>query len=302
MTLIPFISASRRAQDQAHPAQRQRAAQHRYPARHHRLPLRPAHQPGPQGQDRALHRRRAAGGHQLRRRAPHLLRAAQPARRGPGPPGDRQAGSGDRAARTWPSGLTLVDKLKSANGHGAHRAGGQVRAAAGRLPERRRGARPRRHPPRPQPGDHLGGRRDAARRRRSPPGSSRPTASWCPAASASAASRARSWPRATPARTRCPTSASAWACRWPWPSSPATWPAWSGANSSEFDPSTELPGHRPAARAEGRRRHGRHHAPGRLALQAGAGHQGLRGLRRGGHLRAPPPPLRGQQRLPQPAC
>ena len=42
-----------------------------------------------------------------------------------------------------------------------------------------------------------------------------PTASWCPAASASAASRARSWPCAMPARTTSPSWASAWACRWP---------------------------------------------------------------------------------------
>ena len=39
------------------------------------------------------------------------------------------------------------------------------------------------------------------------------TASWCRAASASAASRACSTPSATPARTRCRTSASASACR-----------------------------------------------------------------------------------------
>ena len=42
----------------------------------------------------------------------------------------------------------------------------------------------------------------------------RRTASWCPAASASAARRARSWPPASPGRARCPISASASACRW----------------------------------------------------------------------------------------
>ena len=42
-----------------------------------------------------------------------------------------------------------------------------------------------------------------------------------------------------------------------------------GANSSEFDPETPLPGHRPAARAEGGRGHGRHHAPGLRSGQAG---------------------------------
>ena len=41
------------------------------------------------------------------------------------------------------------------------------------------------------------------------------TASWCPAASASAGRRARSWPPASRGRARCPISASASACRWP---------------------------------------------------------------------------------------
>ena len=39
------------------------------------------------------------------------------------------------------------------------------------------------------------------------------TPSWCRAASASAAWKARSWPPAMPAKTRFLTSASAWACR-----------------------------------------------------------------------------------------
>ena len=39
VTLIPFIEASRRTQDQAHPAQRQRASRDRYSARHHRVPV-----------------------------------------------------------------------------------------------------------------------------------------------------------------------------------------------------------------------------------------------------------------------
>ena len=41
-----------------------------------------------------------------------------------------------------------------------------------------------------------------------------------------------------------------------------------GANSTEFDPETPCPGHRPPARAEGGRRHGRHDAPGRRPDQA----------------------------------
>ena len=59
-------------------------------------------------------------------------------------------------------------------------------------------------------------------RRRSWPSSTR---SWCPAASASAASKARSARPALRARTRCPTWASAWACRSPPSNSRAMWPA-----------------------------------------------------------------------------
>ena len=93
-------------------------------------------------------------------RSAHLLRTPQPARRGPGRAGGGQAGSGDRARaarRMDRSGR----QAEVGHRHGAHRPGGQVRQAAGRLSERRRGAQARRHPPRPQPGDHLGGRRDA---------------------------------------------------------------------------------------------------------------------------------------------
>ena len=52
------------------------------------------------------------------------------------------------------------------------------------------------------------------------------------------------------------------------------------------------PGHRPDARAAKRRRQGRHHAAGGLSMpHHEPGYAGLPGLRRGGHLRAPPPPL-----------
>ena len=67
------------------------------------------------------------------------------------------------------------------------------------------------------------------------------TASSFPGGSGSAASRARSALRATPARTWCRTSASVWGCRWRSPSSRATSPSLPGANSAEFDPVTEHP-------------------------------------------------------------
>ena len=54
-----------------------------------------------------------------------------------------------------------------------------------------------------------------------------------------------------------------------------------------------VPGDRPAARAEGGHRPRRHDAPRRRPDQAAPRHARARALRRGGRLRAPPPPLRG---------
>ncbi len=74
-----------------------------------------------------------------------------------------------------------------------------------------------------------------------------------------------------------------------------------GANSAEFDPETPVPGGRPAARAEGGLRHGRHDAARRRPGEAARGHEGARDLRRGRHLQAPPPSVRGQQPAAPPA-
>ncbi len=137
-----------------------------------------------------------------------------------------------------------IERAARADEHRADRAGRQVRAARGRLPVGLRGAAPRRLAA-GQPGadrlDRLrepGGRR---RRRRSSSGSATPTASSSPAASAGAGSRARSPPRASRASAGSPTWASASACRSPSPSSRATSPAWTGANSTEFDIETPFP-------------------------------------------------------------
>ena len=70
------------------------------------------------------------------------------------------------------------------------------------------------------------------------------------------------------------------------------------ANSTEFDMFTEQPGHRLHARPARHGGQGRHDAPRPLPGQADARLEGRRGLRPGGHLRAAPPPLRGQQPLP----
>ena len=66
-------------------------------------------------------------------------------------------------------------------------------------------------------------------------------------------------------------------------------------------PGDAVPGRRPAARAEGSLRNGRHDAARRRPGEAARGHQGAGDLRRGGHLQAPPPPLRGQQPAAAPA-
>ena len=73
-----------------------------------------------------------------------------------------------------------------------------------------------------------------------------------------------------------------------------------GANSSEFDPTSPHPVIDIMHDQRDRHGHGRHHAPRRLLRRAGPGHEGVRGLRRAGRERAPPPPLRVQQRLPHP--
>ncbi len=74
-----------------------------------------------------------------------------------------------------------------------------------------------------------------------------------------------------------------------------------GANSTEFDPETPVPGHRPAPRAAGHRGPRRHDAPRRRPGRAGRRHRRARVLRGpAGHLRASPPPLRGQPDDPHP--
>ena len=60
-----------------------------------------------------------------------------------------------------------------------------------------------------------------------------------------------------------------------------------------------VPGDRPAPGAEGDRGSRRHDAARRAGGRARRGHADARGLRRGGHPRAPPAPLRGQQPVPR---
>ncbi len=72
-----------------------------------------------------------------------------------------------------------------------------------------------------------------------------------------------------------------------------------GANSTEVDPQSPYPGHRPHGLPAGHHRHGRHHAPRRLRGRAAARLAGGPGLRARGGVGAPPPPLRVQPPVPQ---
>ncbi len=76
------------------------------------------------------------------------------------------------------------------------------------------------------------------------------------------------------------------------------------ANSTEMDANSPYPGDRDDGGAEEDREQGRHHAIGRLPLQADRRQQGEGCLRQEPHQRAPPAPLRIQQRLhrPVPQC
>ena len=135
---------------------------------------------------------------------------------------------------------------------------------------------------------------------RAPRSSSRTsTPSSCRAASATAGPRGRSTPSATRARTRSRSSASASACSSRWSSSRATSPGSRAPTRTEFDATTPYPVIDLHGRAEGGR-------PRRAARCAWAptpaqlaGARSPAGSTAGADQRAPPPPLRVQQRLPR---
>ena len=116
-----------------------------------------------------------------------------------------------------PRAREMADDLRrhrQPRGRGDDRHRRQVHGAEGRLQVAQRGAVPRRHRQQACASSSSGSRArcSSARTRRHTWRTC--TASWCPAASASAARRARSSPPASRARGMCPTSASASACRW----------------------------------------------------------------------------------------
>ena len=206
----------RRAEDQADAAFGEGAALDRHPARHPAVPLRPRRCRASERKKIALFCNvRARGGDPGARRRLDLRRAARLS-----PRGARRAGAGrvrhqGRASRrTSTRWQTISQRHRQPRGRGDDRHRRQVHGPQGRLQVAERGAGPRRHR-QPREGASSSGSRARSSSARTPRPISRTcTASWCPAASASAARRARSWPPVRPRRGTCPISASASACRW----------------------------------------------------------------------------------------
>ena len=190
----------------------------------------------------------------------------------------------------------MVRRADSAERRGADRRRRQVRAAGRRLQVGDRGARARRLPPRrrgrgragrlrePRPRAARGLRRDpdprrlrrARHRGQDPGGADRPRAR--DPLSRDLPRDADRGGRVRPHRGRH-----------------------GGRQLRRVRPRDAVPGRRPAAGAEGGLRHGRDDAPRRRPGEAARGHESARDLRRGRHLQAPPPPLRGQQPAAAPA-
>ncbi len=172
----PLHRLRRRAQDQAHAAQREGAHRLRHPARHPALPRHASAREEGEGEDRALLQRGGEPRDQRAGREPHLRGAAGVPRRGTRRAHRRAAQHLHRLAQP----VALAPHRLGAEepeGHGADRDGGQVRRAHRLLQEPERGARARRDRERvPRRGDarrlredRAGGpARERARRRRHP--------------------------------------------------------------------------------------------------------------------------------------
>jgi hypothetical protein len=259
--------------------------------------------PRDQAQDLADVRRRPGGRRRCRRRAVDLRHPQGAARRGLDAYVVRRSAC-PSATSTGPRGTTCSPGPRP-RARGRDRPGRQVHRPARRLPVGDRGAA-RRRLRTTTPRSRSGG---------SPPTTARPTPraegprrtstrSSCPAGSACAASRASS-ARCAGARER--QDAHARDLSGPAVHGDRVRPAPAGSSPtpspSEFDPQTDPPGDRDDGRAvglrRGRRRPGRHHAPGPVCRPPAPRDGGGRGLRHDRGERASPAPLRGQQRLPR---
>ena len=295
----PVHRERRRAEDEADAALGQRAAPHRYPPRRARLPLdRAAHaatsatrsRSSPTSTSRPSSRRSTCPtSTSCRRRSrsrastASSARSSASARPSPTSASGTSSSSGSASARETVE-IALVGKYVKL--HDAYLSVHEALKHAGihdRLPRQRALGRRREH-------DARGGARGAR-------GAS--TACSSRAASARAGGRARSSPAASRARTRSRTSASASGMHVAVSEFARHVCGLDGANSTEMDPETPypvidlLPEQKEVEDLGGTMR------LGAQAVELADGHAHPRGVRRrAGDLRAPPPPLRGQQRLP----
>ncbi len=133
----------RGAEDQAHPAQRQGAEEHRYPPGHHPLSLRGGARGRPEAQDRPVLRRGPGRRVHGRGRQEHLRGAAEVLRAGRGPEDRHPA----QAARQERRAVRLEGSQREAQapqGLGDHRHLRQVRGPQGVVQEPARGPGARR--------------------------------------------------------------------------------------------------------------------------------------------------------------
>ena len=209
-----------------------------------------------------------------------------------------------READLGPTALVTSRPRNACEGEVTHRRGGQVREPARRVPVRDGGARPRRAWPHGRARGHaLGGRRGDRRADNVAEALADADGILVPGGFGERAFEGKIAGRSLRARERRAVIwASAWGCRPPCASSRATWPAWPDATSAEFGAEAAYPVIDLMPEQEDAGGQGRHHAPGRVPLPRAAGDAGLRGLRRRGGLRAAPPPLRGEQRVPRRAA
>ncbi len=135
----PVRRRGRRAEDEADAALGQRAAAHRYPPGHRRLPLARGDLAGHPREDRALRRRRAGSGRGVPGRSRRVSRPDRAPGRRARPHGLREARAADRRRR--PRRVARSDRADPpAEGGGRDRPRRQVREAPRRVPVGARGA------------------------------------------------------------------------------------------------------------------------------------------------------------------
>ena len=218
----------RRAEDQAHAALGGPAAADRHPARHPHLPHRAVAEP-------RRSRRRSPCSATCRRGGDRgegqglldLRSAAEPGRARAGRADRPQAGPEGRASSTWTTGATCCTGCAIRSTRSASPWWASTPSTA---TPTSRSTRPSTTPASPTGPRSASSGSTARRSSAKGPSGCCPasTACWCPAVSASGASKARSRPSASPASAASPSSASAWACSARWSSSPATCSGWNG--------------------------------------------------------------------------